>query len=63
MTASISCLMRHWGIYRCDIRVDNPDGRYYFTYKSVPEEEATEENIELWKQAAIIEATSYWDSL
>ena len=63
MTASISSLFVYWGIYRCDIRVDNPDGRYYFKSISVDEEQATEENIELWKLAAIDEATSYWESL
>lgn len=63
MTSSISSVFAYWGEYNCDIRVDNPDGRYYFKSISVPEEEATDENIELWKGAAILEATSYWDSL
>ena len=63
MTASITSEFRHWGVYRCDIRVDNPDGRYYFKWISVQEDEATDENIELWKQSAIDEATLYWDNL
>ena len=63
MTASITSFYNYGGEYSCDIRVDNPDGRYYFKSISVPEIEATDENIELWKQAAIDEATSYWESL
>ena len=62
MTASISSIFVYWGKYSCDIRVDNPDGRYYFKSISIPEEEASDENIEFWKQVAISEATSYWES-
>lgn len=63
MTASITSFYNYGGEYSCDIRVDHPDGRYYFKSISIHEELATEENLETWKIVAIDEATSYWESL
>lgn len=63
MTASISSFFVYGEIYDCFIRVDNEDGRYYFKPLSVPLSETTDEKLENWKQVAIDEATSYWNSL
>lgn len=63
MTSSISSFYIYGKEYSCDIRVDNPDGRYYFKSISIHLESATEENLEFWKQVAIDEAISYWNSL
>lgn len=61
MTAQISYIRQQLGFFECYVRVDHEDGRYYFIQKSVPEEQATEENIELWKLQAIEEASIYWE--
>jgi hypothetical protein len=63
MTASLSCITQQFGTFECYIRIDHEDGRYFHIQRSVPEEQATEENIELWKQQGIEEASIYWESL
>jgi len=63
MTASIANFYQYGGFYECFIRVDNEDGRYYFKEISVTDDKVTDQNIELWKQLAIDEATTYWESL
>lgn len=63
MTAEISSRIISYGTFECYIKVEHEDGRYFHVQRSVPEEEATEENIELWKLQAIEEASTYWNSL
>jgi hypothetical protein len=58
ITSGIVC----FGMYEFYIRVTDDEGRIYFLQKSVPESEATEENINIWKDEAIADAIEYWNT-
>jgi len=62
MIAEISSGIVCFGTYEFYIRVTDDEGRIYFLQKSVPEAEATEENINIWKDEAIAQAIEYWNT-
>jgi hypothetical protein len=47
--------------FTCYIWVEREDGKFYYLQKSVPLEEETEENIELWKAEAVTLAIEHFN--
>lgn len=61
MIVRIANIHRQMGSFTCYISVENEDGRFYYLQKSVPLEEETDENIELWKAEALTLAMEYFN--
>jgi hypothetical protein len=61
MTVRIAGIHRQMGSFSCYIWVEREDGKFYYLQKSVPLEEETDENIELWKAEALALATEYFN--
>jgi hypothetical protein len=61
MIVRIANYHRQMGSFTCYVWVEHDDGRYYYLQKSVPLEEETDENIELWKAEALALATEYFN--
>lgn len=61
ITSTIASELIQYGNYECYIKF-NKDGGLYWVQKSIPEQDATEENISSLVQSAQIEAEDYFNT-